>query len=238
MNQEQRERKHSQRRPYAESSQKRVPRFQWAWEFWSEHADSILLLFFGALFLSPITEFMSKQTKVWSIGLGFWLLIGAVIVFICKSAIKTIEKENEGPPVREHAESPPRFLTKEQSDKIVSIILPFKGQKASVQCPASDREAARYAQQLLIMLKEEAKWDASDLMYSPDFADFDSVTVSVSKEDFDRRSFPKAATALSNALALAGVTKKAGALLPVPNLPNGSVRLDIGINPLLPGYPK
>lgn len=62
-------------------------KFKWAWEFWSEHPVPILLLFFGGIFVTPMFDFMGEKVKVWSVGFGIWLMLGAGIAFVCKSII-------------------------------------------------------------------------------------------------------------------------------------------------------
>jgi hypothetical protein len=79
---------HSDDKPNDQTDEKGVPggkKFKWSWNFWSEHPTAILLLFFGGICVAPIYDFMGSKMKIWTIGAGIWLILGAGIAFVCES---------------------------------------------------------------------------------------------------------------------------------------------------------
>jgi hypothetical protein len=86
-----------------DKSVSRTKGIKWTWEYWSERPESILLLFASGIFVPLLGDFMSKQTKVWAIGFSAWMLCAAIIIFVCKSVISTINREQQPSPATQPA---------------------------------------------------------------------------------------------------------------------------------------
>lgn len=130
---------------------------------------------------------------------------------------------------RQLKEQESRSLTDEQYNEIVSTMLPFAGQKATIQCVESDSDGIRYAQQFYLALRE-AKWDISPLEQSRNFGDFDNVLVVVAKEHVDRQHFPISMIVLVKVLAKLNIAAP-DQLGWIDGIPAGEIRVRIGMRP-------
>lgn len=126
-----------------------------------------------------------------------------------------------------------RALTDQQRKEIVAALLPFAGQKISVQCQMFDVDGLQYAQQFVSILLE-AKWNAGQIMQSTDSIGLRNAGVGISKSDADGKRIPAGAVALSNVLARLGITAEANAMF-VESVPVGEIRLFVGVK--VPGKP-
>ena len=194
------------------------------WSFWSEHPVSIFLLFFGAIFMSPLTEFPGgNPSKIWYIAIGLWLVLGAGIFWVAQGiyrrGLPTPEEVDEryktriesklealdvrlGGTERAIAGQRPRALSAEQKKAITESMSRFRGQRIIIFNRWDDPEGSAFASGFVACLSD-AGWDFSKGQFTrPQMfnADFRNVRLFISKEDYEAKTLPPAVIALATQL--------------------------------------